>query len=42
MSLQKITAREAKRLIDNGALLIDIRGADEHARESIPGARNCP
>lgn len=42
MTLQKITASEAKRLIDKGALLIDIRGADEHARESIPGARNCP
>jgi rhodanese-related sulfurtransferase len=42
MSLQKITASEAKRLIDKGALLIDIRGPDEHARESIPGARNCP
>ena len=42
MTLQKITASEAKRLIDKGALLIDIRGADEHARESIPGAHNCP
>jgi rhodanese-related sulfurtransferase len=42
MSLQKITASEAKRLIDKGALLVDIRGPDEHARERIPGARNCP
>jgi rhodanese-related sulfurtransferase len=42
MSLPKITAHDAKRLIDKGALLIDIRGADEHARECIPGARNCP
>lgn len=42
MSLQKISAQDAKRLIDKGALLVDIRGADEHARECIPGARNCP
>jgi rhodanese-related sulfurtransferase len=42
MSLPNITPSEAKRLIDQGALLIDIRGADEHARERIPGARNRP
>jgi rhodanese-related sulfurtransferase len=40
MSLQ--TPSQAKSLIDKGALLIDIRGPDEHAREWIPGARNCP
>lgn len=42
MNLAKITPHEAKRLIDRGATLIDIRGADEHAREHIPGARNWP
>jgi rhodanese-related sulfurtransferase len=42
MSLKKISPDNAKRLIDKGAVPIDIRGADEHARECIPGARNCP
>lgn len=42
MSLPTITAAEAKRLIADGAILIDIRGRDEHAREHIPGARNQP
>ena len=42
MSLQRISPDNAKRLIDNGAPLIDIRSADEHARESIPGALSCP
>jgi len=42
MSLPIISPSEAKRLIDDGALLIDIRGADEHARERIPGARSAP
>ncbi|OYW54647.1 MAG: hypothetical protein B7Y80_06295 [Hyphomicrobium sp. 32-62-53] len=42
MSLTTISPMEAKRLLDHGATLIDIRGADEHARERIPGARNMP
>ena len=42
MSLAKIAPREAKRLIDAGATLVDIRTPDEHAREWIPGARNLP
>ena len=42
MNLAKITPEEARRLIDAGATLIDIRGPDEHARESIPGASNLP
>jgi rhodanese-related sulfurtransferase len=42
MSLPTISPVEAKRIIDKGATLIDIRGADEHARERIPGARNLP
>jgi rhodanese-related sulfurtransferase len=42
MSLPKISAEEAKRLIDQGAVLIDIRGPHEHAGERIPGAQNRP
>jgi rhodanese-related sulfurtransferase len=42
MSLPKISAEEAKRLIDQGAVLIDIRSPQEHAKEYIPGARNRP
>jgi len=42
MTLSKITPQEAKRLVDQGAALIDIRGPGEHARERIPGARNRP
>jgi rhodanese-related sulfurtransferase len=42
MSLATVSPVEAKRLIDAGAILIDIRAADEHARERIPNARNHP
>jgi rhodanese-related sulfurtransferase len=42
MSLPTITPAEAKRLLDEGAVLVDVRGPDEHARERIPGARNHP
>jgi rhodanese-related sulfurtransferase len=42
MSVPTISPAEAKRLLDAGAMLIDIRGPDEHARERIPGARNHP
>jgi rhodanese-related sulfurtransferase len=42
MSLKTISAAEARRLLDRGAVLVDIRDADEHARENIPGARNLP
>jgi rhodanese-related sulfurtransferase len=42
MSLPTIKPSEARRLLDGGALLIDIREADEHAREKIPGARHLP
>lgn len=41
MSLPKIKPAEARRLLDS-ALLIDIREADEHAREKIRGARHLP
>ncbi len=40
MSLSTITPFEAKRLMDDGAVLIDIREADEFARERIPGAKH--
>ncbi|SFH82111.1 rhodanese family protein [Bradyrhizobium sp. Gha] len=42
MSLPTINPTDAHRLLDKGATLIDIREADEHAREKIPGARNLP
>lgn len=42
MTLRTITPAEARRLIDDGAVLVDVREADEHARERIPGARNAP
>jgi rhodanese-related sulfurtransferase len=42
MSLKSITPAEAHDLIARGAVLIDIREADEHARENIPGAHHLP
>jgi rhodanese-related sulfurtransferase len=42
MTLPTIDPVTAKRLIDDGALLVDIREPDEHARERVPGARNIP
>lgn len=33
---------EAQRLVAGGATLVDVRDADEHAREHIPGALNMP
>ena len=42
MSLPTISPAEAKRHLDQGAVLVDIREADEHAREKIPGARHLP
>ena len=36
--MKTLDPRAARRLLDDGALLVDIRDADEHARESIPGA----
>jgi rhodanese-related sulfurtransferase len=39
MSLPTLTPGEAKRLLEQGAILVDVREADEHARENIPGAR---
>lgn len=42
MSLQAIPAPHAKRMIDDGAVLVDIREAGEHFRERIPGAYLSP
>ena len=42
MSLPTITPAQAKRLLEGGSILIDIREADEYARENIPGARHVP
>ena len=42
MTLAALTPEEADRLIADGAMLIDIRDPDEHARERIPGAANHP
>lgn len=42
MPLRTVTPDQAKRLLDRGAILLDVREADEHARERIPGARHLP
>lgn len=42
MTLATLTPSQARAAIAAGARLIDIRGADEHARERIPGADNVP
>lgn len=39
-SLQSISPARSAELIKAGALLIDVREADEHAREHIPGAQH--
>ncbi|WP_199554482.1 rhodanese family protein [Sandaracinobacteroides hominis] len=38
----RITATEARQRVAAGATLIDIRGADEFAREHVPGSLNIP
>jgi len=42
MTPKHITASQAKTLVDQGALLIDVRESNEYAGENIPGARNEP
>lgn len=42
MSLTSISPQAAQRMLDEGAVLIDIRTADEHARERIAQARHVP
>lgn len=40
MTLRSIGPHQARRLMDEGAVLLDIREADEYAREHIPGGRH--
>ncbi len=42
MTMTAITPAEARRLIETGAQLVDIRDHDEHARAHIPGATHVP
>ena len=42
MILKTITPQEARRLIADGAVLIDVREADERLRERISGAQHLP
>lgn len=42
MTLPTLSPAEARRLVDSGARLIDIRGRDEFARVRAPGAENRP
>lgn len=42
MSLKTISPQAAQALIEQGAVLVDIRNADEHARERIAAARHIP
>lgn len=42
MSLKTISPAQARGLMKQGAVLVDIRDPDEHAREHIPGATNLP
>ncbi len=38
--VETITPERAKKMMEDGAVLIDIREANEYARENIPGARH--
>ena len=40
MSLPILSPEKARPLLSSGAVLVDIREHDEHARERIPGARH--
>jgi len=42
MSLPKISPQQAKQMLDEGAILVDIREPDEHAREHIADAKHIP
>jgi hypothetical protein len=42
MSLTPISPADAQRLIAKGAVLVDIRAADERARARIPGSKSMP
>lgn len=38
----RLPAAEARRLVDEGALLVDVRTRPEFASEHLPGAKNVP
>lgn len=42
MSLPRISPQQAKQMLDQGAILVDIREPDEHARERIADAKHMP
>jgi rhodanese-related sulfurtransferase len=42
MSLRTISPAEARRLLDQGGILVDVREADEHARERVADAHHLP
>lgn len=42
MTVKALSPADARLAIERGARLIDIRAADEHARERIPGATSLP
>jgi rhodanese-related sulfurtransferase len=42
MSLPTVSPTDARRLLVEGAILVDVREADEHAREKISGAHHLP
>ena len=39
---QDLSGADARRLVENGALLVDVRTADEFAAGHLPGAVNLP
>jgi rhodanese-related sulfurtransferase len=42
MSLPRISPQQAKAMLDDGGILVDIREPDEHARERIAEAKHMP
>lgn len=42
MTMQHIAPKQAKAMIDDGALLVDIREENERRRTSIPGSHSMP
>jgi len=38
--VETVTPERAKKMMEEGAVLIDIREANEYARENVPGARH--
>jgi len=42
MTLPIISAEQARTYLAQGGVLVDVREADEHARERVPGVRHMP